>query len=399
MATVSEFVTSSSFDYAPENRVRDLPRHPQSGKPLSLHYFVQAFRWTGLLFLAGGLLFCAEWLIGIAYTSRGVATEPFHLVARVMGFAHYTIATYFLLTSAKIRNLRGMTTLVVFIGFAALACFTLYSIGGYDNRVAFLSVGLMFLVHGLRDETFFYRLRSGKALTDAEYPSVYRSLIWLQVAGLALVSAITYPVYIYGFLHIEGHRRVIRAITPLFPDAMPMIGKAFAVGLPFAVVGLAMLIYVHRRHPGGILPLLRSHWPFTAILSTYLFIAMLTLVAGIGVIFLLVMVHFVGWFVFAATSIAQKSKESQQAVTWRQPNRWIRDNLTGFIVFHTALCVFFFALIAANHWVFNHGSLHVAGYDVGTSTSWFLDTRGGFIYVTVVHLVLAFMPKPKPKRN
>ena len=398
MATADLLSTDLGTGYALENRPRNFPLHDRSGMTLTTHYFWLAFQWTGLLFLMGALLFVAEWLLGIAYTSRGMATEPLHLVARVMGFAHYTIATYFLVTSKKIRNVRGMLILLLFIGIAVALCMGLSHVGGYKNRVAFLSVGILFLIHGLRDETFFYRMRSGKALSDSEYPYVYKMLIWAQFAGLAIAASLLYPVYIYGSLTFKGHHQVAEFIDPAFPAGLPLMMKAVAVGLPFAMIGVVIAAWIHRLHPGGLIQLLKSHRPFSIILATYLGFALLSVVGSAGVLFVLILVHFVGWFVFAANSIAAKPKEVQQAATWRTPDKWIRENLTGFLVFHTGLIALFFGLIALNHWGLNAQQLTVMGADIGNPFTLMLD-KNAFVYWTVVHLVLAFMPKPAAKRR
>ena len=55
----------------------------------------------------------------------------------------------------------GLFSMLAFAGWPLF-----YFVGGDSNLLALIAVFFFFLMHGLPDEVFFYRLRSGKAISD-----------------------------------------------------------------------------------------------------------------------------------------------------------------------------------------------------------------------------------------
>ena len=205
------------------------------------------------------------------------------------------------------------------LAFAGCALF--YFVGGDSNLLALIAVFFFFLMHGLRDEVFFYRLRSGKAISDEEYPHVYRLLIWLQVAGLCLLGGVLYPVFIYKLAIDPSHVQFNLWLNTLLPSDWPLGLKMLASATPFIGVGAFAVARIQRQQQGGLFNLLMSHPPLSIILVATISIALSSIVAGMEILNFIVLIHFTGWFIFATKSISSQPKAVQQAATWRQPNQ------------------------------------------------------------------------------
>jgi hypothetical protein len=331
-------------------------------------------------------------------TALRMVVNPTEMSIRFFGFSHYTVATYLLVTSKKIRNLRGFVLLSLFGVLAGCGCVAFYLAGGRYNFLAVLTVFFFFLMHGLRDEVFFYRLRSGKAITDEEYPHVYRMLIWLQLGALCLLAALLYPGFIYKYSGDANYAEFNAKLNALFPADWPIGWKMFASSAPLLFVSAICAARIQSQHRGGIFDLLASHRPLSVILGCTVVLALFSIVAGIGMLNFLILIHFTGWFIFATAGIAKEPKEKQRAVTWRQPNLWIRQNMVGFWVFHGGLAAMFFALIALNHWVFAERPMTIRGATFANPLT-ILFSQSSFYYWTIFHVTLGFLPKPAPKRR
>jgi hypothetical protein len=384
---------------------REFPIHPASGYTVPLHYWLVTLKWTGLLLLGGVVLFLIERFgFGLVHQKHvddmrhSLAKDPARAVTMALGLAHYTIATYFLLTSKKIRSPRGLALLGLFTLIGVAICWLSYLAGGASNRLVVIAVLIFFLVHGLRDEVFFYRQRAGKALTDEEYPHVYRMLIWVQAASLFVVAAILYPIYIYGFLWVPGHPQVQAFVDGQLPASWPLELRMAATSLPFALLAAVTWWGIQRQHPGGAVALLRSHRPMATILGCYFVAAVSVAVVGLWIIHVAILLHFIGWYVFAAQEIDKTPRDVQGAITWRTPDQWFRRNLTGFHVFHGSLIALFFGLAAFHHWGMAEMPMTVAGYTL-PNILWAVSAKNAFYYWTIMHITLAFMPKPAAKRR
>jgi hypothetical protein len=278
-------------------------------------------------------------------------------------------------------------------------CWLFHLSGGYRNQLAVVSLGVFFVAHGLRDDVFFYRQRSGLAISDDEYPHVFRMSVWLQLAGLALAGAIIYPVYIYGFLWVKGHLQVSRFLDRvIFPSSTSQSFKMAALASPLLLIAAGLVRAIHRRHPGGIVDLLRSHWPLTIVLGSTLGVVASSAIFTPGILILLIILHFTAWYIFAARRLAEQPARASQGITWRTPNEWFKRTYTGFNVFHGGLIALFSGLILFNHYVLRHQYMCIGGHWMENPLSFLLDFKA-FPYWTVIHITLAFTPLPEPKRR
>jgi hypothetical protein len=377
---------------------RDFPRHPSSGLTLTVHYWLVSFCWVLAALAACSLPWVIDFSLGILGTPYCIG-DPARLAARVLGYAHYTVAFYFLFTSKKVRSPRSAALLGAFFALGLVLCCLVYSIGGHSNRIAIMSVGIFFLAHGLRDEVFFYRQRSGKAIADEEYDHVFSMSIRVQLAALALLATFIYPIYIYGFFWVRGHRQFAAALDHMvFSAGIPLPLKMAALAAPQLLISAKIAWTAHCSHPGGLISFLRSHSPLTTVLAFWLGVALTGAVFGTGIILLLILIHFTGWYGFAAQGLAQQSRAAEKRITWRTPTEWFKRTYIGFNVFHGGLIALFAGLILFNHYALAHCSMTIAGHEMENPLSFLFDFKA-FPYWTIIHITLAFAPLAEPKRR
>lgn len=378
---------------------RAFPRHLTNGRTLPVHYWLEAFKWSTILIAAMAVIYVLEkFVLGLKGTSLRMVADPSEMAVRFFGLSHYTVATYMLFTSKKLRNLRGVVMLGLFTLMAIGFCTVFAIFGGKANIAAVIAVFFFFLMHALRDEVFFYRMRTGKAISDEEYPHVYRMLIWLQVAGICVLAGLLYPAFIYQFTGSPSHAALDVWINALFPTEWPLGIKMLASSAPFLCVAAYAASKIQRAHRGGLIDLLMSHTPLSIILGSTVVVALSSVFIGTWVLNVVILMHFTGWFIWTTANICKQPREVQQAVTWRNPNEWIRQNLLGFWVFHGGLALMFFGLIAVNHWLLAQRPLSFHALELPNPLT-ALFCANSFFYWTIIHCTLGFLPKPKPVRR
>jgi hypothetical protein len=167
---------------------------------------------------------------------------------------------------------------------------------------------------------------------------------------------------------------------------------------PMLLIAAGFVGAIHRRHPGGIVNLLRSHWPLTVVLVYTLAIVASSAFLTAGVVILVIIVHFTGWYIFAERKLAEPPRQASQRITWRTPNEWFKRTHTGFNVFHGGLIALFSGLILFNHYVLRHQPMFIGCQIMDNPLSFLFDFKA-FPYWTIIHITLAFAPLPEPKRR
>ena len=372
--------------------------HSRTGLTLPVHFWLSAAQWSAIIMLAmAGIYVIEKYVLGLKGTPMRMVVDPSEVAIRFFGLAHFTVATYFLFSSKNLHNLRGFLMLALFSLLAIGVCSLFSYFGGHTNILAVIAVFLFFLIHAMRDEVFFYRMRSGKAITDEEYPHVYRMLLWVQVAGVGLLGALLYPALIYKHAGDIRHVQFNIWINTIFPAGWPLSLKMTASSVPFLLMIVVACWRIQSKHAGGLVRLLRSHTPLSIIVASIVALALSSILVGTWILNFIVLMHFTGWFIYAVVGIKKQPSDTQRAITWRTPNEWIRRNLVGFWVFHGGLAAMFFGLIALNHWVLAQTPMAFSGRSMPNPLS-ILFSKESFYYWTIAHVTLAFLPKPAPLR-
>jgi hypothetical protein len=208
-----------------------------------------------------------------------------------------------------------------------------------------------------------------------------------------------YPIYIYGCLWVPGHLQVSELLDRVVSiGSLSRAAKMAIVAAPLLLIAATLVGAVERRHPGGVFSLLRSHWPLTVVLVWTLAIVASSALLTSGILILVILIHYTGWYLFAACNLATQPPAASAGITWRTPNAWFKRTFVGFNVFHGGLIVLFSGLILFNHYALGHANMYVAGRVVDNPISFLLDFKA-FPYWTIIHITLAFAPLPEPKRR
>lgn len=397
MATVSISIPRRQSLAA--SKTREYVCHVDSGLSLPLHYWLRAAFWAGIIMLGTSAIYVIEkYVLHLKGTPYRMVSNPSEFAIRFFGLSHYCVATYLMVTSKKIRHVRGMLMLGLFALLAITSCSLFWLAGGGANKVAVVSVFFFFLMHALRDEVFFYRLRSGKAIEAQEQGHVYKMSIWFQAFAMFLLAGILYPVYV--FRHAGNYRggALIAGLESFFPATWPLWLQVACIGAPFLVGAAFAFHHIQRNHEGGIIDFLISHRPLAIICISTVLLSALAVVLGSWILNFVILIHFTGWFVFAVAGIMKQPESERAAITWRTPNVWIRRNLVGFWCFHGGLAAMFFCLIAFNHW--GIAQLPMVPRDgVFANPLNALFSADSLFYWTIAHVTLGFMPTPAPTKG
>jgi hypothetical protein len=222
--------------------------------------------------------------------------------------------------------------------------------------------------------------------------------LWLQTGALCVLAGILYPAFMYKYYDNATFPEFNARLNQLFPADWSLSTKMVASSVPFLFGAVFCFTQLQRKHQGGVWSLLNSHRPLAVIFGGTSLMAIASIGLGFGMLNLIILTHFTGWFIFATAGIAKQPKEVQQAATWRQPNVWIRQNMIGFWVFHGGLAAMFFALIALDHWVLGDRPMQMFGRSMPNPLA-LLFSESSFYYWTIIHVTLGFLPKPAPKRR
>ncbi len=372
---------------------RQFPRYPTSGLSRPVHDWLLTMFWSFAIIAVMGCVYVVEkYALHLKGTPMRMVANPAEISIRFVGFSHYLVSLYFMATSRAVRNLRGMLMFALFIALSALAGYAFWWVGGDTNKLAVVSVFIFFLMHALRDEVMFYRIRSGSAISAAEAPLANRMFFHLQVLGLCLLAAILYPAFLFKYLEMGKSPIIQQWIDLLLPTQWPKAAKVLVLASPFVLAASLPLWRIQAQYPGGIVRLLRSHRPLTFIIGGTFVMAASTVFLGAWIFDVLILMHFVGWYIFAVDGILKAPAQQRRLITWRTPDAWIHKNLTGFTVFHGGLALLFLFAIAFNHWVLALRPWLPIGHTLHNPITLFLGVHT-FYYWTLAHLVIGFMPR------
>jgi hypothetical protein len=347
------------------------------------------------------LLFAAlqrlEIAAGLDHARRLVKAAD-ELPMRVVGLSHHVVATFFLLTSARARTAAGLRWIALMLLAGGGLAFAFQSLGGAGSALCLGAFYLAFIAHVFRDEVFFYAHHVQRAGGDAG-PD-HRWLGWLQVAALGLLGAILVP----GLTALAATMgapwlpqplpRWLAFLEPVRARHGSSVLAAFPAGWTWLQVGavltapfLAALLVAGRRLAAAWSQVRRRHAPIVTVLGASVVLTASTLALGAWILNLIVLVHFVSWFLFTTARL----RAAPEARGPMGPVRWLRSTLPGFCLLHGGVALAILGLIAAHH----YGPRGSGGQAVGLVP--LLLGRDGFYLWTILHLALSWTPR-EPRR-
>lgn len=300
--------------------------------------------------------------------------NPSEISMRLFGFPHFAVGALFLLTSRRMKGPKSLAELAGLIAAGAGICWVFYQVGGHNNPVAVLLFYFYFLVHGFRDEVFFYKAY-GEMPAEAA-ATHQRVMMVLQFLLLGLMLALLLPLTVmYGQLK-PSYRHP--ALEGIFPASWPLAIRFLSTMGPMLLISVIALWRIGRLFPDGLAGLWRVHRPILLVFITLASIIILPIWTGGWTFQVAILLHFVGWYIFAMNRLKAHPPKQPPSGIWQ----WMRSTPRGFTVLHMGLAAVAVVVVGYNY------------YDLG-QTGWVntIFGRDNFYYWTIVHVTLSFFPR------
>lgn len=352
-------------------------------RPLSrtVEYWLQTVIWTALAMLACVVAYCIE-KYGFRLKELGLPRmffNPAEIAMRIFGLPHFMVGLFFMLTARRMRTVSGWAWFVGLLAVGIAFAWLFHRYGAHRSPVMLIIFYFYFLVHGFRDEAFFYR-NYGDCPTDAGKPHKLVMFV-LQLMLISLLLAFLMPTYLlvapmYG-QKIDPQDPVLNLV---FPASVPFLIKFAWYLLPVLAINAGLYYWLERRYPGGWRAIWQDHHPILMVFLWSTVIVLATLLVGAWTFNFVVLAHFVGWYLFSLRKLETLPPSAR--ATPRQPLRWMRTTRAGFMTLHLGLAAVVAGLIA------------IATYKFGnTGTLEAIVGGPSFYYWTVLHVSLSFYPR------
>lgn len=362
-------------------------------QPRTLRAYYLTLFWTIAAVVACGAGYVIEkylflklfhWITAVEYR---LFKNPAELPMRIFGLPHFVIGTAFLLSSRRMKGAVSWGRLAVLTALGIAFCWLFFEYGRMPvdeahpdaprefSPLALLVFYFYFLIHGFRDEAFFYKAY-GDMPKDAG-PAHERIMVVLQLLMLGLLLSLLIPAYqLYGEFNPKFKHPAIEAI---FPASWPYAVRFLSFIVPMTLIAIFALWRIALQFENGLAGLWKMHRPILTVFLIGTGIILVALVSGPWTFNLVVLMHFVGWYLFGRHSLASRPPTTPvQPWTWQ----WCRTTRTGFTVLHLGLAGIVVALLAVSTYVF--------GKQDGIETIMGSKT---FFYWTIMHVTLSFFPR------
>jgi hypothetical protein len=267
------------------------------------------------------------------------------------------------------------------VGLSAIGigfCWLFYHYG-YDgehfNALALLVFYFYFLIHGFRDEAFFYKAYGDMPKNAG--PTHDRIMIVLQMLMLGLLFSLAIPAYVlFGDLYPEFSHPLLK---DLFPAKWNYVLRFASTFLPMVAVAWFAMWRIARVFPDGLAGLWRMHKPILVVFTIATGIILIALPTGPWTFNAVVLMHFVAWYIFGRNSLARRvPADPPRTGSWK----WMRTTRAGFTWLHLGLAVIVVGLVAYS--TYANGKSGALEQIVGSRS---------FYYWTIMHVTLSFFPR------
>ncbi len=318
----------------------------------------------------------------ISETRYRMFKNPAELPMRLFGLPHFIVGLLFMLSSKRMRGAVSIAWLVGLTGLGILFCWLFHTFGSqiHEGGIRFSPLALLvfyfyFLIHGFRDEAFFYRAYGEMPKTAAKTHA--QIMVVLQMLMLGLLVSLALPAYIlFGEYFPEFQHPLLEQI---FPASWPYVLRFAATFVPMLLIALVALQRIGRKFPNGLRGLWNVHEPILRVFLIATGIILVALVSGPWTFNAVVLMHFVAWYIFGRRSLAKRPPAvAPRKWSWT----WMRTTVAGFTFLHLSLAVVVVALVGVSTYAFGKaGPLEMI---VGSKV---------FYYWTIMHVTLSFFPR------
>ncbi len=334
--------------------------------------FLKVLKWC----LIPILCFTAVWLfeIYVLQNSRRFIPNPAEFTSRVFGFSHHLVGLMFLMSSTKMRKLRGWAWLVGLLAVSSVISIFFYKFGGRLNPVMVILYFLFFMVHGYRDMVLFYKPATEDACLERLRS---RILALIQVCLLIFLMNVLVPAYFfYRSLKPRSYSPELKAqIDTLLPYLEGVLSLSWLL-MPISLIRIWRLL---RQFPEGARGFWKDNRPVLLVLLYTSLIILASPLLGAWIFNLLILSHFVGWYFYASRRLAGLPRQStREDGLWR----WFRGSVAGFQRLHLGTAAIILVLIFINYLLLS-----------GTGIINTLFSANAFYYWTVIHVTISFAPR------
>jgi hypothetical protein len=322
------------------------------------------------------ICFTAVWLfeIYILESARRFVPNPAEMASRIFGFSHYLVGLMFMMSSRKMRKLKGWLWFIGLLSVSVVISVFFYNFGGKANPVMVIFYFLFFMVHGYRDMVFFYKPSSDDPALERTRS---RILVLIQACLLLALMYVLVPAYLfYRSLKPKAYSPELKSqIEALMPYLKVILGLSWLL-LPILLLRLRRLL---RRYPGGLPAFRAENKPILRVLLYSSLIILASPLLGPWVFSLLILSHFVGWYFYASRQLSTIPKQSGPGDgLWK----WVRGSVAGFQWLHLGAAAVFFVVVFVNYFFLG---------DRGVVNTMF--NANAFYYWTVIHVTISFAPR------
>ncbi|MEP6743461.1 MAG: hypothetical protein ABJB61_13265 [bacterium] len=298
--------------------------------------------------------------------------NPAEFSCRVVGLSHYSVGLLFLLTAHRMRRASSLAWFVSLLVLGVMLCVFFYKFGADKNPVLQMLFFLYFIIHGYRDMVFFYRPLSA---TPGDIERLRHRILNLTQACLLLsLYFILVPLYLV-YLN-NRHKFYEPELKARIDLLMPYLKLTLLFGWPILLICFVKIWRAIRTFPGG--QVWTDNRPIFLVLISASIIFLASPILGVWTFHLLILTHFVGWYLFASRRMSTLPTQS----TWSDGLwKWIRGSVAGFQTLHVGVAVVFLALILIS---FLFPSLTLLTVMVNSKA---------FYYWNLIHVTISFAPK------
>lgn len=349
----------------------------------TLHQYFQTLAWTFaaigfcvLAYVIEKYLVMQQWGL-ITDSTHRMFKNPAELPMRLFGLPHFIVGISFMLTSRRMRGVRSFAWLIGLSIAGVVLSWLFYTFGRSGDTIhpfAMLLFYFYFLIHGFRDEAFFYK--SYNEMPKGAEGQHDRIMVILQLLLLGLLLALGLPAYaLYGQFKPEFKHPALEAI---FPANWPYAIRFFSLLAPMTLIAIFALRRIANNFPDGLRGLWRVHRPILTVFLISTCIILIALVSGPWTFNAVVLMHFVAWYIFARHMIERHPPKVPPRSLWAK----MRQTKGGFAFFHIGIAVVAVAAVAISTYAFGKtGTLELI---VGSKS---------FYYWTIMHVTLSFFPR------
>jgi hypothetical protein len=300
--------------------------------------------------------------------------NPATLSMRVFGIPHFFIAFLFTLSSKRMIQARSKLIFAALTIAGAGLCYLFYRCGAHENHFAIFLFYFYFIIHGFRDDAFFFKTYGDMPQHAKEaHARIMQVFQWLSVG---LLFSLLWPAT--AQLSSTNVKYADPIMGTFFPADWPFVVRLFSMFGPMAIIAATLVWRIATAYPGGPRPFWLTFRPLLMVYMLTMIIVLSSTFLGAWTFDFYILMHFVGWFLIALYLINRFPAKEKPAGIWP----WMRTTRAGFITLHFGLVAITLTLYAISTYAFGRTDIVEKAISVP-----------GFYFWTLMHVTWSFLPR------